>query len=322
MGRRAGFACVVVACMGLSFQFDTVQAAENCPRLAELVALDMYSDTGALLVKAELNNKPYLMSVGMGVALSILSQRVVKELNLKKSDAALYGLVDGKGRRTSTAARVDSFKLGMLEAKDVSFITRQRESDEPEQPDVGEYGYAGVIGNNILTFYDIELDFAHRKMRLLSTDHCEGGVVYWSDSYSDVKLNLRSGIYELVVQLNDSNAEAAVSTSTEWTYVDLSIARHKIGFDEKAPGVERMSNDYAYFDKYPVYKYRLPSLQIAGVTFQNTEVLVTHLGNNLDVRGAETSNQVVLGLKELRKLRLYFASREQRLYVTPANAGK
>ena len=49
-------------------------------------------------------------------------------------------------------------------------------------------GTVGELGLDLLSKFDVELDFANNKFNLYSSNHCPGKAVYWSDTYAPVPL--------------------------------------------------------------------------------------------------------------------------------------
>jgi hypothetical protein len=44
----------------------------------------------------------------------------------------------------------------------------------------GDHRVTVILGLDILTMFDVELDLAHHKINLFAKDHCPGKVIYWT----------------------------------------------------------------------------------------------------------------------------------------------
>jgi predicted aspartyl protease len=61
------------------------------------------------------------------------------------------------------------------------------------------------------------------------------------------------------------------------------------------------------------YSYTFKELTISGIKFENVNARIGNL---------KESSQILLGVNEMKHLRMFFAFREGKIYVTAANAGR
>jgi predicted aspartyl protease len=129
-----------------------------------------------------INNQPFRMVVDTGDVYTVLSTEVVDELGLRYKPLSERFLMLG-GVYSSQAARADTFSIGNLNAKDFTFVLMPQWA----------FGVAmdGLLGPDIMSNYDVDLDFADAKFSLFSQDHCPGKVVYWTkDAHAAIPVTL------------------------------------------------------------------------------------------------------------------------------------
>jgi hypothetical protein len=138
---------------------------------------------------------------------------------------------------------------------------------------------AGLLGVDTLHEYDVEFDFHDSQMILFAKSQCPGpGVVHWSKTYTVVPFSIDAQGH-VVAQLTLDGKPASVEISTAPGHVAMRAPR-----DVKALGIGAIS---------------LANPQISAAT---------DLDPGADAR---------IGLDDLKKLHLFFAFSENKLYVTP-----
>ena len=179
---------------------------------------------------------------------------------------------------------------------------------------------------------DIDMDFGAMKLNFFSADHCEGGVVYWPHQVlAVIPVTPVQGHIELKATLDGHPLTAVIDTGTSWTTLNIAWAEQTLGFSPEAgtPVPRGVAKDdlgkEAYFRKYF-------ALFFPGITITDPLVIVRPIQfgvtNDPVVLGsrarhaADDANQsapdLILGMEVLRHLHIYYAVKEQKLYVTPA----
>src|SRR5262249_38061454 len=125
--------------------------------------------------------------------------------------------------------------LGNLHASNVDFmISRDNPFGE------GNKEIAGLLGADILSNYDVELDFGADKMTLLSPDHCPGKVIYWNpQAVAVVPIQVtRGGDIVFPVTLDGKPVNATLDTGASDTVVNLGFAESTFGIGPTSPDVK------------------------------------------------------------------------------------
>jgi tetratricopeptide (TPR) repeat protein len=135
--------------------------------------------------------------------------------------------------------------------------------------------------------------------------------VYWSDDYLIMPLILDANDRAFItVSLDGKRLRALIDTGATDSSLSLDAARDLFGLSSESPGVERagVSRDLKN-TAMATYRHQFAKLDIGGIAFNNTWLDVTDMHRAPGV-------DMVLGLYHLRKLHLFFAFIEHKLYAT------
>lgn len=322
MKYRSLFVLALLGPLGL---FGLAAAEEQCglKRVAELTAT---TDTGELLIKIQVDGHDATALVDTGSPVEMISPQLAAELKLTLSSVREGALVDFTGRQARHMVRVHKVGLGGMTAEDVPFVVfGENESKAPP--------FDAIFSANFLEAYDIELDLAHNKLNLFLPDHCPGQVVYWTSNFDVVPFRTdASGHAVLHVTLDGQPLLATRDTGASASVLSLQAARHLFNFDPSAADVKPDGNMAGGTGStLPYYRHRFSALEIGGVAFHNTELVImpdklsqwtrehNPVGPSADFE-QNMATQVTIGLHHLARVRAYLAFREQKLYISAADA--
>jgi hypothetical protein len=210
--------------------------------------------------------------------------------------------------------------LGKVDIPDLSFLVI---------PDVASVDnvLTGMVGMDVLSNYDVELNLAQHWINLFSPDHCEGQVVYWGEAYLKAPVEINAaGQMLLHATLDGQRIEAMIDTGATHSSLHQRDASWLFGLTPKSPGVVEVGSTHAA-DGAVLTAYSAPfkTLEVAGITFQNPEIHILPDARQKGEAGRDSMNArsptpiLTLGLNELKRLRIYLALRERMLYLTPAH---
>jgi predicted aspartyl protease len=313
--RGYGFLALALACA-----FSNTAWAADCKPLNIVSILDMtpIDRSGVVTVPISLNGteKNFLLDTG-GIS-SQVTPEVAEELKLPqhRSNVEFYA---ADGTLSQTAARVREFTMGKLRATDM---------DLQVSPNGME-----IMSPVAFPAYDFEMNFAARKLNILSSDHCEGKVIYWpAQALAAVPIRIRDYHVEVPVKLDGKDFTAIIDTGSSTSSIRQDVARS--AFD-LAPGSPDMTPDghFGNDERALVYTYPFKTLTFEGVTISNPKVRIlpnlmgknadqSHKMNTLIGRNSDdvALPEVIVGMNVLAKLHLYFAFKEHKLYITEAGA--
>ncbi len=297
--------------------------AQQCAPLQRAISLDLMPGPGGARfgVPVTVNGQPKRFALNTGDFVSRLSPRVVAELKLNpRAGGGRMLNVNGAVRNTRIVT-VD-LQIGGVKAEGQEMYVMPN----PNGP------FDGVLGPDLMQNYDIEFDFAGRKLNYFLPEHCEGQVVYWSNTgFSSVPFtgwdnNSVPRRFMVPVTLDGHELRAEVDTFTPDTILDADTARSLFRLAADTPGAVPMGQ---LDPSHPMFGWTFKELKIGGITITNPRLRV--MPDLVGTRSQDTlraDSRVLrrtdnfqpslrLGMDVLRQMHLYLAIRENKLYITP-----
>ncbi|MEI9933228.1 MAG: pepsin/retropepsin-like aspartic protease family protein [Rhizomicrobium sp.] len=295
-----------------------------------MASLDMtILPDGKFAVPVEINGTQHKFMVDTAGIFSRLAESSAQKMNLKTTptEMELYG-VGGKIRMSS--ADIESFKLGNNEARHFHLGVGGFGSNGSEVD--------GILSQDLLTLFDIELDFVAKKMNLFSPKHCPGKVVYWTQSgYAELPFKFTSGVINSIqhidmdISLDDHDLTTDFDTGSASTWLRYKAAKRTFDLDENSAGVTR--SPLSTQDQ-PAYRKQFGLLKIGGVQVRNPAIDIIpdqfdeafkwqHSEKSRDdpIYGSFMSMEpLTFGMDVISKLHTYISFKEHKIYVTAADA--
>jgi hypothetical protein len=234
-----------------------------------------------------------------------------------------------KGVLTSIVHKVTlpELQMGVFDIKDFAVTAMPRWADAD--------GVVGILGTGLLQHFDVELDFANARMNLFSQDHCAGKVVYWADQYAAVpfEINAITGEIMASVTLDNEPLTATLSIDPGHSFMSESVAAKALAFSVQSADLKPVK----HFDLYERswFSYPFKKLSLGGLSLQNPQIdlfsddyctQVKFYGPSFVATTHDAKllckSDAVIELEELKHFHLYFAFKENKLYVTAADAHK
>lgn len=183
----------------------------------------------------------------------------------------------------------------------------------------------GVLGSSMLQKLDLEVDFKTPRLKLFRTDHCPGMGPYWTRSFAALPLTINPIRNNSVpMQLDGKVVKVGLNFLYPHAIMSFDVAKDLFGLTPDSPGMTPLPPGLRIGAANITHKYTFKSLVADGLQISNPVIFLTASLGSVDCRlhsdceGGE--NDLLLGLAELRQLRLYFAFHEKMLYLTPAGA--
>ena len=320
---------VAMAAMAALLGVSSAQA-ETCG-LKRFASFDISSNPdGMVTIPVTFNGTAETVLVDTGGVYSTVSPSVVAALRLKpqliRSGFELY-MADGT--LLNHYATIDRLGIGGAGASDVHLII------QPQHSQTGIEDFQGTLAPDLLPNFDLDFDFAHHTLNFFSQQHCEGKVVYWANSYAVVPFSLDAGSdhIEVPVTLDGKDFTALIDTGSAHTLLSAKAARDNFGLTPDSPGMMPVPGETA--DALVRYAYRFKTLTLNGITVNNPMIGLLRdameqgfwkrhdeMVDRDPIYGLQfRPNRVTVGMNVLRKLHLYIAYKEKKLYVTAADAG-
>jgi len=172
------------------------------------------------IADGEINGHPVKVLIDTGSTFTsvVASQAIALKLPaFHNHTIESYGV---GGERAGFEVTIQSLKVGQLEARNLHFITVGSPS---EASDV-----AIILGNDILSRYDVEFDMADGYIRLLKPQGCSPDqLVYWNKPYSQADLvasDRDSPVVMATALLNGKRQPVQIDSGADVTIVDEHVA--------------------------------------------------------------------------------------------------
>jgi hypothetical protein len=325
----------LIAAMTLLLCGPSAAQAQSCV-LQQYASLDMhFRPDGTFTVPVKIGGSDRNMLVDIGAMTSSVSSRLAGELKLAPEPLRpkrLYFFYFGKVIASTVKLPDVHVGTASIERLDV-FLLPDRGTDADLDGKGVPDGVDGILGGDVLRKVDLEFDFKSRKLNVFSQDHCAGiGVVYWADAAA--ALPFTPGSYSSLridMQLDGKHLVVVPSTMETGTAMAMVTVRLLFGIKPSSAGVEVTGRNP---DGTPrVFRYGFRSLTAPGVSLVDPHIdLLSDPGGALVTRPESmpmgnyvplyTEGDVLLGLNELEQFRLFFAFKENALYVTSSDAHK
>jgi len=291
-------------------------------QLKQLASLDLGPANDAIIVTASFDGEDAPLLVDTGGNFSSLTWKASQDMELKYDNIPRNMFFMMNGSDIKYVAFVKNFALGKLTASHYPFTVLPADWTMKDA--------SGTLDPDILSNYDVEFDFAKNKMNILSQDHCEGQVVYWTKTaYVALPLRVNEARQIFVTaNVDGTDMEAMIDTGSPHNYLRADMAEAILGHTlTKADLVHTGTGTDAGLDSYRV---PFKTLSIGGIAVQNPDIVVLtdkladlqkneEIHNDFRVPGMQAP-ALLIGMSLLRKLHLYIAYKEEKLYVTGAGA--
>jgi predicted aspartyl protease len=313
----------IVSAIAFVFISATTGQAADCGPLKELNTIDLVPGPNRELVPVSINGTQKLFLLDTGGDVSQINRATADELKLTQQDSTLK-LLDLYGNASNKAARIDEFIVGRLKGESI-YVAIQ------PNPDFGKgTRYVGIFAPDLMGRYDVELDFGAQKMKYFSSDHCEGHVVYWQPAaLAVVPMKFHNRHIRLPVALDGHEFIAEFDTGASFTSITAGTAKRVFNVDANTPENVSMNNGMP-----GAFGHVFGTLDFEGVAVKNPHVIVRpDLVGSKDVNNGyqtgtrtkrvddiENQPDLIVGMDVLKRLRMYIAFDERKIYISPATA--
>lgn len=191
----------------------------------------------------------------------------------------------------------------------------------------------GLFSLNYMMLYDVDADFGTDKLRFFAQDHCPGGVLYWkaNSAVGTAPITIDNGRVTVPVMVDGKPLTGVIDTAAPTSRVYAVVAERVLGAElgsAKAPA-DRPNRAFGGDQSYTY----TGALSIGALSLPGTAIMVApNIGNKGGGGALEAANrsrgiqfamqhpEVVIGMDVLRKLHVYLAFGENKLYATTTTA--
>jgi predicted aspartyl protease len=292
-------------------------ASETCV-LKQLASLPV-TITGKrkIIVPATLNGTTVRAFVDTGSAATMLLKPVADELHLPLQTLRGKRPYGAGGELAGDKAFVRSLELGQ-------FISNNANIVAVPEIDGGKRTYDMVLGGDLLSQVDVDIDLSEGRVRLFERNHCNGNVVYWADTAMSYSFHLSEiKRIELKAKLNGEEVWASLDTGAATTLLSWQAAE-RIGLTPESPRLEPAGRVIG-FDGRKIQSWgtRIDSVAIGGETMQNYPIVIANTKRSLGAPTGSNISEVVysanvlIGTEFFQVNHVFIAYGEQKIYYTP-----
>lgn len=283
---------------------------------------------GPSAVPVQINGTDQALTLATASPVTQINADLVKSLNLttKRAPTTLY---DAAGNASDDEVTADRFGFGKMEGSKLNLFVQPGRGGRGGGGEGGGAGRpSGLFSLDFMRRFDLDVDFGSDKLRFFDQDHCPGGVLYWKAEgpVGVVPLSAEDGRVTVPVLLDGKQITGVIDTTARTSSLYNVVADRLLGIEPggpKAPA-DKPSRDF----NGQSYTYTA-ALTIGALSLPGTPIMLKPEPANKGGGGAmEAANrsrgiqfalqhpEVVIGMDVLRKMHVYMAFGEKKLYVT------
>lgn len=320
-------------------------------KLVNIIPMVSTLDGNGEVVPVVIGGKPRSFLLDTGGYISQISRPLADELKLPPNGGRPGAMYDVTGNSSNQQVRVPELGLGQMTDQDVGLMVSSSLGTSATN------GPEGILAPDLLAKYDVELDFGSDRLNLFSPDHCPGHVTYWSapavavipialeqtrfagdwwgwtDRRVAPDLGLAKGFHITVpVTLDGHQVKALLDTGTADSALRMDDAEGIYGLRLGSPDTPARGNLNGD-TSLKTYSHLFKSLSFGTISINNQRLLIfpNAMGRNaapsqLVANRARTERdlvnapEMILGMDILKRLRIYFAFQEEKMYVSASSA--
>ncbi|TWB41778.1 retroviral-like aspartic protease family protein [Nitrospirillum pindoramense] len=228
-GRLAG-----LGLMGLALAAAPAQAAPKC-QFAKVASLPVKMEGNRPLIQGSINGQPVYFLVDTGSFASLLFRGSAEKLGLRLNTvegATVYGVGGGSDVWITT---VDNLTLDAASVKNLKLnvVGSNQGGDGPVTT-------AGVLGEDLLRQFDVEMDLSHGKINLYDTKNCDDvDLIPWDDPFTVAEfptVTREHADIQVMVEVNGEHVRADLDSGAYYSILTKADAA-RAGVGPDSPGV-------------------------------------------------------------------------------------
>ena len=273
--------------------------------------LPLLESHGRFSVQVSVNDEAAPMLVDTGAQRAAVSRQTADRLQLPTDASRTLRAIGVGGRTVGEHPRVaQTIRFGPAMwpryALQTVTIVRPEQAGDPAAP-------VGVIGADMLSAYDVELDFPARTATLYAVSGCSGDFVPWTGRHDALApLSGPPDLFVIAMTLNGHAIRALLDTGSNTSSLSLAAAR-TAGVDAAALKGDR-ADSYVGTRGVAVgaHRHRFDSLTIGSARFSNAQISV----QDTDFSAFD----MLLGMDYLAPHKLWLSYRTHQVFIDVAGA--
>jgi hypothetical protein len=278
----------------------------------EVASLPTNFSHGVVAVDISVNGQTVKFVVATGDYFSQVSKALVHRLGLSL-EARTVTVVSPNGHREWDIVDVQEFKIGQVKGSGYKFLVSDQGGDGTDGK------YAGVLGQDLLSAYDIELDPTENRVNLFLPNPCDGKAVYWWDEHFELPLQFQTNRTAVArVSLDGKDFNASIDTGSLRSYVDIDTAHRALD----VPADIQATRDIKGDQDGPRPSYTFKELAYGPVTLRNPKLDLqfyhaTRAATGTHIRETLANDTpVTIGMDVLGKFHTLISYTNRKIYFT------
>jgi predicted aspartyl protease len=312
---------IITAFIFLMGLCGVARADDKCGKLTLFDTVHLTRSEGQDLIPVSINGEPKNFILDTGAYFTQVARPVVEELKLPMLQGN-FEMFDLAGNISRDVASVKEFQVAHMRGHDLQF---------PVSPIPAKI--EGLLALDHFTTMDMDVDFGTDTLSLFTQDHCEGAIQYWPGPPPGVLPFTLNGYHVVVPVMLDGHEERAlIDTGAGTTIINQAEEDRVFGLhlgDTDTPERGVLNGDATL----KTYTHRFKTLSFGDVAVTNpmVRIIPNAVGRNAEkaqLVGDRAKSEkdliqkqdMIIGMDVLRKLHLYIAFGERKIYVAPASA--
>jgi len=280
--------------------------SEEACRIERVGSFTLTEQQTLRLVTVEFDGKPARLIFDTGASVTTLMRGAEERLGLRA-----IGVVRLKAQGVGGSTDAHAGSVDQLAFAGTTLANRVVMVNPFDLVGFGEPAPDGLLGADVLSLYDIELDLKANTGALYRPRNCPAGQLPWPAGYSTFPLHADSpsGRTQLPIEINGRPFTATLDTGASSTLVELRTA-HKLGITDDMLAQDRTVVGHGVAaDTAKIYAHRFDHIRIGNESFANVVLGVVEMPS--------TSGDMLIGINFLRNRKLWLSPSSRRVYMTP-----
>jgi predicted aspartyl protease len=285
---------------------DAVGAGCGTNRIGETTVATLQNTP---IVISLANGKPATLLLDTGAVSTILTPAAAQRIGAQPPRIEFQRQVGGFGGGTLRTNEVElrSFSVGGAEIP-----WRRVLVASVNTPSTFLGPLDGVLGADVLSSFDVDLDLPHHRMVFYRRQSCPHAAPVWSEPYATITTGRsRSDHLFFAVQLDGHRVDALFDSGAQLSALSIGAAR-ALGVTEAALAHDRaITMRGVAAEQVGAHFHRFSELEIAGEVVRHPEFVVT------DVKLSDAD--LVLGINFLISRRIWLSYGSQQIFLSRRN---
>jgi hypothetical protein len=298
---------ILLSLAGCGAPMDSPQA---CAFVRE-AEIPVTFETGVPIVDVRINGKPGRFVLDTGASTTTVTESSAERLSVAR-DSLYHASITAVGAMASGyVGNIGRLEMATARQTDMQALVLRRTVFTGMKVD-------GLLGADVLSKYDLDLDLSRRIVRLYQPRNCPSGPPDWPEAAVRLKrASTGNALPPNYVQVVLSGVEltAQIDTGSGRNVVASKYALGMASSEQERAADRKLTLQGAAPDRINVALHRFSSLVVGNETIRDPYLVVVPFVESVDVR-----NQMLLGEDYLRRHRVWISYASHAVWVAPVGS--